>query len=106
MFPNLKTLRDYVERTGEPAENYRFDVQVGTKATDRSKARVFPERHHLQELGRRLNYEEDAFASRRRGQAAPADYFEGGKVRPQRHSDPPRQIALFDDADGQADSID
>jgi hypothetical protein len=60
----------------------------------------------LQELERRLDYEEDAFASRRRGQAAPEDYFEGGKVRPQRRRHPPRQIAPFDDADEQADSVD
>ena len=31
-FPNLKTLRNYVERTGEPIEKYRFDVQVGKRA--------------------------------------------------------------------------
>ena len=31
-FPNLKTLRDYVERTGEPSGQYQFDMQVGKNA--------------------------------------------------------------------------
>jgi adenine-specific DNA-methyltransferase len=39
-FPNLKTLRDYVERTGQPIEKFRFDMQVGTKPTERSKAKI------------------------------------------------------------------
>ena len=28
-FPNLKTLRDYCEQTGQPVRDYRFDVQTG-----------------------------------------------------------------------------
>jgi adenine-specific DNA-methyltransferase len=65
-FPNLKTLRDYVERTGEPIENFRFDVQVGTKATDRTKAKIYSEEHHREELVERLSLEEEAFAAKRR----------------------------------------
>ena len=65
-FPNLKTLRDYVASTGEPADKFRFDVQVGNKATDRSKAKIFPEEHHLAELEERLAAEEDAFVARER----------------------------------------
>jgi adenine-specific DNA-methyltransferase len=65
-FPNLKTLRDYCERTGQPATNYRFDVQSGETPTDRRLARIYPEQHHLQELERRLAHEENAFAARKR----------------------------------------
>ena len=79
-FPNLKTLRDYCARTGDPTSKYRFDVQVGKIATDREKAKIYSEQHHLEEMERRLTYEEDAFAARRRGEAQPKDYFEGGQV--------------------------
>ena len=81
-FANLKCLRDYVHRSGESISKYRFDMQVGAKASERDKAKIFPEEHHLEELDRRLAYEEDAFASKRRGAAAPADYFTQGKVKP------------------------
>jgi adenine-specific DNA-methyltransferase len=63
MFPNLKTLRDYVERTGEDISKYRFDVQVGEKASDRSKSKIFSEEEHLAELESRLGFEEDHFAA-------------------------------------------
>lgn len=45
-FPNLKTLRAYVESSGEPIENFRFDVQVGTKPTHGGLAKIFSEEHH------------------------------------------------------------
>ena len=80
-FPNLKTLRAYTARTGEPTSKYRFDMQVGGVATDAEKARIFPEAHHLQEIERRLAYEEEAFAAKRRGESAPEDYFSGGQVK-------------------------
>jgi adenine-specific DNA-methyltransferase len=67
MFPNLKTLRDYCERTGASTSRFRFDVQVGAVASERSKAKIFSEEHHLEELERRLGYEEGAFAAKRRG---------------------------------------
>lgn len=65
-FPNLKTLRDYAEATGPAIEKYRFDVQVGERPTDRSKAKIYPEEHHLEETERRLSYEEQSFGARRR----------------------------------------
>ena len=65
-FPNLKTLRDYAGSTGTPAAMYTFDVQAGRVATDRNKAKIFPEEYHLGELERRLAGEEAAFAKRRR----------------------------------------
>lgn len=83
-FPNLKTLRDYCERTGKDTTQFRFDMQVGKVATDRDKAKIYPEQHHLEELERRLSHEEDSFAAQRRGETVPTDYFEGGQVRPSR----------------------
>ncbi|MBX9736178.1 MAG: site-specific DNA-methyltransferase [Phycisphaerales bacterium] len=73
VFANLKTLRDYVERTGEPIGRYKFAVQVGEVATDRSKAKVHSEQHHLTEMEERLDYEEAAFAADLRGQERPVD---------------------------------
>jgi len=64
VFPNLKTLRNYCSENGLPTENFRFDVQVGTKAGGREKARIFSEQHHLSELESRLLLEEDAFSDR------------------------------------------
>lgn len=66
-FANLKTLRDYCERTGEDPANFRFDVQVGKSASGRSKAKRFSEEYHLAELEARLDLEEDAFGERLRG---------------------------------------
>jgi len=80
-FPNLKTLRDYCERTGEPTSRYHFDMQVGEVASDRSNAKIYSEEHHLDELQRRITYEEEAFAAKRRGQVTPPDYFAGGQVK-------------------------
>jgi adenine-specific DNA-methyltransferase len=68
-FPNLKTLRDYCERTGEDPAAYRFDVQVGKAASGRSQAKRFSEEHHLAELETRLTTEEGAFGDRLRGQS-------------------------------------
>lgn len=81
IFPNLKTLRDYVEKSGEPAEKYRFDVQVGKNATDRSKSKIYPEEHHREELERRLAYEEDCFAADIRSEERPVDEGLNGKKR-------------------------
>ncbi|OCR00175.1 hypothetical protein BCD67_21100 [Oscillatoriales cyanobacterium USR001] len=72
-FPNLKTLRNYVEKTGEPIDKFRFDVQVGERATERSKAKIYPEEYHLQEMEERLLYEEAAFAADIRGRDRPVD---------------------------------
>ncbi|MHC5862209.1 DNA-methyltransferase [Nostoc sp.] len=72
-FPNLKTLRDYVERTGQPIEKFRFDMQVGEKPSERSKAKIYPEENHLQEMQERLLYEEAAFAAILRNEDIPID---------------------------------
>ena len=72
-FPNLKTLRNYVERTGSAIARFRFDVQVGKTATQRHKAKIHPEEHHLLEVQRRLDFEETVFSADLRGTARPAD---------------------------------
>lgn len=98
VFPNLKTLRDHCERTGESTSTFRFEVQVGDVASDRSKAKIFSEEHHLEELERRVSYEEDAFAAKRRGTVVPADYFAGGQVKSTKRAAKPndaRQAQLF-----------
>jgi adenine-specific DNA-methyltransferase len=79
-FPNLKTLRDHVERTGEPIDRFRFAVQVGKLATERAKAKIYPEEHHREELVERLGYEEQAFAARVRDAEEPPDHFPQGKA--------------------------
>jgi|SRR5271157_4400973 len=78
-FPNLKTLRDYCERTGKPISAFRFDVQVGEKPTDRTLAKIYPEEHHLIEMEERLTYEEAAFAADMRDQERPPDHNLNGK---------------------------
>lgn len=66
-FPNLKTLRDYCERTGSDPSLYRFDVQTTRSASGRDKSRVYPEAHHREQLEARLSVEENAFGDRIRG---------------------------------------
>ncbi|MEH2347144.1 MAG: site-specific DNA-methyltransferase [Nostoc sp.] len=78
-FANLKTLRDYVERTGLPIDKFRFDVQVGEKPSERSKAKIYPEEYHLQEMQERLLYEETAFAALLRNEDIPIDPKLNGK---------------------------
>lgn len=73
VFPNLKTLRDYMEKTGEAAGKYRFEVQVGETATERGKAKIYSEEHHYDELISRLSFEEDCAAADRKGAARPED---------------------------------
>lgn len=72
-FPNLKTLRHYVERTGEPIERFRFDTQVGRIPTEGSKSKVYPEEYHVNELYSRLEFEENSFSARIRNEGAPDD---------------------------------
>jgi adenine-specific DNA-methyltransferase len=80
VFPNLKTLRAYVERTGEPIETFRFAMQVGQKATSSGAAKIKAEPEHFEEMLNRLSHEEDSFAADIRGMTRPSDYFKGGQV--------------------------
>jgi len=96
-FPNLKTLRRYAEQMSVPVENFRFDLQVGQRPSDSSKARIYPEEHHLAEFEARLDYEESAFAATLRGQPRPQDPKLNGDGRPTPSNPPSRQQVLFND---------
>ncbi|MBH3346071.1 site-specific DNA-methyltransferase [Pseudomonas parafulva] len=78
-FPNLKTLRAYVARTGESIEKFRFDVQVGKVASDGSKAKIYPEEYHAEQLTERLQYEADAFEAKIAGKPIPVAKDLNGK---------------------------
>jgi adenine-specific DNA-methyltransferase len=94
-FPNLKTLRAYVERTGLPIERFSFDMQVGERPTPRGLAKIYPEEHHLEEFEDRLSYEESAFAEKIRGNEIPPDPKLNGNGRPTRR-DEPATLPLFE----------
>lgn len=97
-FPNLKTLRAYVARTGKPIQNYRFDVQIGKVASDGSKAKIYPEEYHAEQLVERLQYEADAFEAKINGREIPvAKDLNGKSTRPLREVLPPSPLPLFDD---------
>jgi adenine-specific DNA-methyltransferase len=95
VFPNLKTLRTYAERTGTPAARYRFAMQTGRVATDRAKGKIYSEQHHLEELDARLSYEEACFAADRRGEDRPDGKNHLPAERPSRTLSVPPD-ALFD----------
>jgi adenine-specific DNA-methyltransferase len=80
-FPNLKTLRDYVEKTGESIDKFRFDLQIGNKASERSQAKIYPEEYHLQSMEDRLLYEESAFSANLRKEKIPTDPQLNGKAK-------------------------
>ncbi|MDH6061973.1 hypothetical protein NWP17_16285 [Chrysosporum bergii ANA360D] len=48
-------------------------MQIGNRASERSKAKIYPEEYHLQEMEERLLYEEAAFSARLRGKQIPLD---------------------------------
>jgi adenine-specific DNA-methyltransferase len=97
-FPNLKTLRAYVERTGQPIEKFRFDVQVGKVASDGSKAKIYPEEYHAEQLTERLQYEADAFEAKIAGRPIPeAKDLNGKSTKPLREVLPPEPLPLFND---------
>tara|TARA_R110000823_G_C15852909_1_gene492332 strand:+ start:67 stop:1101 length:1035 start_codon:yes stop_codon:yes gene_type:complete len=73
VFPNLKALRNYIEKTGESIEKYKFALQKGKVASDRSKSKIFSEEHHLSELYSRMEYEEEAFTCKKNGEPIPED---------------------------------
>lgn len=97
-FANLKCLRDYVEKTGEPIEQFRFDVQVGKKASPRSAAKIFSEEHHNRAFEDRVAYEESAFSARLRGEDIPVDpNLNGGQpLKTRSRATTPKTASLFD----------
>lgn len=97
-FPNLKTLRAYVARTGLPVSKFRFDVQVGKVASDGSKAKIYPEEYHAEQLEERLQYEADAFEAKIAGRPIPqARDLNGKSTKPLREVLPLRPLPLFDE---------
>jgi len=101
-FANLKSLRQYVRRTGKPVENYRFDMQVGNVATTADKAKIFPESHHLTQLEDRLSFEEDCFAADLRGETRPVDplgHNDPNKLKKKKRVGAEDQLTLFDKVD-------
>lgn len=98
-FANLKCLRAWVERTGEPIGRYRFDVQSGK--TPSMTAKIKPEEHHLAELENRLEMEEMAFGQRvRDGEVDPellariATTSANGSTGSRRRREPPEQFSV------------
>ena len=79
VFPNLKTLREHAIKTGEDINNNKFALQKGKTATERSKAKIFSEEHHLEAITDRLKFEEDTFAANINGKKPPKDPLKHNK---------------------------
>lgn len=58
-FVNLKTLREYVDKTGEDITNFTFSRQVGKNPTSSKHARIFSESYHLDKTINRIIFEAD-----------------------------------------------
>ncbi len=56
-FPNLKTLRQYVDLTGEEITDFTFSRQMGKSPTPSKNAKIYPEYYHLEKTIDRLIYE-------------------------------------------------
>ena len=95
-FPNLKTLRQYIDTTGVSIDQFRYDVQKSARATTRRQARIFPEEHHLTELQNRLRLEEDFSVTSGRSEQKAAE--RKGMTNDTRGTgdDPNRWPSLFD----------
>ncbi|MEM8532217.1 MAG: site-specific DNA-methyltransferase [Chloroflexota bacterium] len=94
-FPNLKTLRDYVNRTGLPIHQFSFDVQIGKTPSSREQSKRNPEHCHLQDFADRLEFEEDSFAADLRGEKHPVyEKLNGGKSRARDEN-----LSFFEDLD-------
>jgi adenine-specific DNA-methyltransferase len=94
-FPNLKTLRQHVAKTGEPISKFRFDVQIGKVASDGGNAKIYPEEYHAEQLTERLQYETDAFEAKIQGKPVPQAKDLNGNGKPERQVR--RSLPLFED---------
>ncbi|MHA2305255.1 MAG: DNA-methyltransferase [Candidatus Hodarchaeales archaeon] len=56
-FPNLKTLRQYVDKTGDDITNFTFSRQVGSSPTPSKKAKIYPEEYHHNKAIERMIFE-------------------------------------------------
>lgn len=75
-FPNLKTLRNFIDRTGKSIEEYKFDTQTAKTPSEKNKSKIFSEAHHLKNHFNRLSFEEDTFAAKLRNEELPEDPLE------------------------------
>lgn len=57
IFPNLKSLRQYVDETGEEITKFTFSRQVGKVPTSSKSSRIFSENYHLEETIKRIMFE-------------------------------------------------
>lgn len=57
--PNLKTLRQYVDKSGEDITKLTFSRQVGKNPTPSKNARIFPEYYHLNKTIDRIIFESE-----------------------------------------------
>jgi len=97
-FPNLKTLRAYVARTGRPIREFRFDVQVGNSPSEGRNARIFSEEHHSEQIFERLQYEADAFEAKAAGNPIPVAKDLNGNGKPTDTNSQSSSLPLFGDA--------
>jgi len=56
-FPNLKSLRHYVDRTGEDIAQYSYSRQVGKVPTSSKYSRIYRENYHLEKTIERIRFE-------------------------------------------------
>jgi len=63
-FPNLKTLRQYVDSNKVNIEDFKFDVQVGNIPTTKNKSKINSEDYHCVEIEKRLIEEESFFSKK------------------------------------------
>ena len=96
-FPNLKSLRRFVETTDTPIDDWRYDVQVSTRATTRRQSRIYSEEHHLEEFEQRLGFEEGSFGANLRGEDPPPDPRVANVAQPRKPSQTSNpNLGLFD----------
>ncbi|MFW9903964.1 MAG: DNA-methyltransferase [Candidatus Thorarchaeota archaeon] len=56
-FPNLKTLRYYIDKTKEDITQFSYSRQVGKVPTSSKNARIFSENYHLEKTIERITFE-------------------------------------------------
>jgi len=78
-FPNLKSLRNYVEKTGEDIKKYKFELQKGKLATEKSKSKIYSEEYHLESVLNRIAHEEDFFSKKVSGHDVSIEEYAGIK---------------------------
>jgi adenine-specific DNA-methyltransferase len=91
-FPNLKTLRAYVERTGANPAKFRFDVQVGEVASTRGNSKIYSEEYHREAHLARLEHEEECFSADLRDEPHPEPRDPRAKSQKPRNDEAPELL--------------